>query len=565
MKKKVLLLFLISWGMNLLFAQGENDNWYFGNKAAVNFSGTTPVSLANSNMYTIEACGSVSDSAGNLLFYTDGMSIWNKNHQVMPNGSNLKGHFSSQQVAILKHPGNANQYFVFNGGYNGYNDGSNIISYSIVDINLQGGLGDVIANQKNIAVIDNAGNNFVSEAITVVPTSENKFWVLMPKNQTLYSYLVDSQGFHNNTPVTSNLNFPANLGTNQRHFGIKASQRLCDKKFSNYICISLWHDNYQPAHQNKVYSFNNTTGQITSDYSLEVNSGGAYLPEFNKYGSVLFLGYDVLYAVDLESSTPSNVIYSQIYDFGGTACSAIQRNKNNDIYISKQSSYYLGRIINPDIYSPSNMSVNMQDLLLGNNMFGQRTNHGLPQLIETTRNGNTQYCLSELECQPDLTLFTPETNTNYTHRAITITTKDKYLVQAGNGKITLRGGKSVTMLPDTYIKGGSDFLAHIQDCNIKVKTDQNKNSGVRLVLNLDDKRNNQARKEINIYPNPVTDFLNIQSDTKVDLVTVYDISGKKVNVSLINNKVDVRSIPSGAYIINIETKDGKTTKKFIKK
>lgn len=564
MKKKVLLLLLISWGMNMIFAQGENDNWYFGNKAAVNFSGTTPISLANNNMYTIEACGSVSDSSGNLLFYTDGMSIWNSNHQVMPNGSGLGGHFSSQQLAILKHPGNANQYFVFNTGYNG--GGPNIISYSIVDMTLQGGLGDVVNNLKNIPVTDNLGGNFQSEAITVVPTSENKFWILMPRNQTLYTYLVDSMGFHNGTPVMSNLNFPTNLGTNMRHFGIKASQRLCDKKFSNYVCISLWHDNYQPGYQNKVYSFDNTSGQITGDYSLEINSLQAYLPEFNKYGSVLFLGYNLLYAVNLESSTPSNVIYSQIYDFGGTACSAIQRNKNNDIYISQMSSYYLGKIINPDIYSPSNMGVNMQNLLLGNNMFGQRANHGLPQLIETVRNGNTQYCSSELECLPDLTLFSPETNTDYTHKAITITTKDKYYVDAGNGKITLSGGKSVTMLPNTFIKDGSDFLAHIQDCKIKSKTEQNRQGGVKMVLNLDGKvSSNAVDNEVTIYPNPATDLLSIKSNIKVDQVSVYDISGKKVNVLLNNNKVDVRNLPGGAYIINIETKDGKTTKKFIKK
>jgi hypothetical protein len=74
------------------------------------------------------------------------MSIWNSNHQVMPNGGGLGGHFSSQQLAILKHPGNANQYFVFNTGYNGR--GPNIISYSIVDMTLQGGLGDVVNNLK---------------------------------------------------------------------------------------------------------------------------------------------------------------------------------------------------------------------------------------------------------------------------------------------------------------------------------------------------------------------------------------------------------------------------------
>lgn len=41
-------------------------------------------------MESFEACASISDSAGNLLFYTNGEKVWNKNHEVMPNGEGLE-------------------------------------------------------------------------------------------------------------------------------------------------------------------------------------------------------------------------------------------------------------------------------------------------------------------------------------------------------------------------------------------------------------------------------------------------------------------------------------------
>lgn len=70
---------------------------------------------------------------------------------------------------------------------------------------------------------------------------------------------------------------------------------------------------------------------------------------------------------------------------------------------------------------------------------------------------------------------------------------------------------------------------------------------------------------VSIYPNPTLDFLSIKADSKINSVSVYDSNGRKINVKLEGNKVDVSSLPSGNYLINIETKEGKTTEKFIKK
>lgn len=68
-----------------------------------------------------------------------------------------------------------------------------------------------------------------------------------------------------------------------------------------------------------------------------------------------------------------------------------------------------------------------------------------------------------------------------------------------------------------------------------------------------------------IYPNPTTDILNIKTDSKINKVSVVDATGRKVNVKLEDNKIDVRVLPAGTYLISIETKDGISTEKFIKK
>ncbi|MBO6184659.1 MAG: T9SS type A sorting domain-containing protein [Chryseobacterium sp.] len=73
------------------------------------------------------------------------------------------------------------------------------------------------------------------------------------------------------------------------------------------------------------------------------------------------------------------------------------------------------------------------------------------------------------------------------------------------------------------------------------------------------------KNRLSIYPNPTSDILNIKTDSKINSVSVVDITGKKINVKLENDKVDVKSLPAGIYLINVETKDGISIEKFIKK
>lgn len=76
---------------------------------------------------------------------------------------------------------------------------------------------------------------------------------------------------------------------------------------------------------------------------------------------------------------------------------------------------------------------------------------------------------------------------------------------------------------------------------------------------------NPSKSLVTIYPNPATNFVSVKSESKINNIKIFDISGKSINVKLDGDKIDVRNLPAGAYLINIETKDGISTEKFIKK
>ncbi|HAQ65974.1 MAG TPA: hypothetical protein DCR43_09020 [Bacteroidales bacterium] len=93
MKRTLSLLVIIFISSKPLLAQGEWNNWYLGQKAWLTFqNGSPPTALFNSNMVTGPPCSVISDSAGQLLFYTHGGIIYNRIHQIMLNGNDLHGY-----------------------------------------------------------------------------------------------------------------------------------------------------------------------------------------------------------------------------------------------------------------------------------------------------------------------------------------------------------------------------------------------------------------------------------------------------------------------------------------
>ena len=104
---KKLLTFIFILNSLIIFAQGEANIWYFGENAGLDFNSGSPIPLTNGQLNTFEGCSSFSDSSGNLLFYSDGTTVWTKDHTIMLGGTGLKGDPSSTQSAmIIPKPGN---------------------------------------------------------------------------------------------------------------------------------------------------------------------------------------------------------------------------------------------------------------------------------------------------------------------------------------------------------------------------------------------------------------------------------------------------------------------------
>jgi hypothetical protein len=181
------LLVYFTFQVSLSIGQLQNNNWIFGYGARVNFSGPIPVGSSNAAINSNESTASVSDpSTGQILFYTDGRKVWNANNDVMPNGSNLLGGFynsCTQGALIVPFPEDDQRYFLFTleeleaQSVNPLAD--NGLRYSVVDMTLNGGLGDVqVAAMNTLLATD------LTEKLIVIRSTEIQgFWVIAHKKR----------------------------------------------------------------------------------------------------------------------------------------------------------------------------------------------------------------------------------------------------------------------------------------------------------------------------------------------------------------------------------------------
>ncbi|MEM7036207.1 MAG: hypothetical protein AAF570_04435 [Bacteroidota bacterium] len=184
----------------LSFAQGENNIWYFGNAAGLDFNNPGPPTvLSNGQTMQLEGSTSICDSAGNLLMYTEGQSVWNVNHQVMPNGTGLLSGYSCSMAAIIVPlPGSDSLYYIF--AVNDVTGGAGPLgfSYSVVDMSLNGGTGDIVSGMKNLPIDMNS-----SEKVVYTKHSNGlDYWILHRSGTDMKAYLMTSAGF-NSTPIDS--------------------------------------------------------------------------------------------------------------------------------------------------------------------------------------------------------------------------------------------------------------------------------------------------------------------------------------------------------------------------
>jgi uncharacterized protein (TIGR02145 family) len=265
------------------FSQGEWNNWNFGVHAAIFFHLGNPVAVSGSALF--QSAGgtatSISDSLGNTLFYSNGWEVWNKNNLVMPNGNGIWGGNLCQQPGFtVPKIGDSTQYYLFTvGGPEVTNPPLIGLHYSVIDMTLQGGLGDVVPMMMNIPVPQ--GDSAVDQLTGVRHKNNKDVWIVVRKHspQSKYlAYLVTSTGI-SFTPVVS----PSNLPTHYAWIaGHQTIERGGDLKISQDGTKLVCSDSLT-----EICDFNALTGVVTSKFTI--NASGATGAEFSVDSRYLYL------------------------------------------------------------------------------------------------------------------------------------------------------------------------------------------------------------------------------------------------------------------------------------
>lgn len=349
------------------------DQWYFGNKAGLDFSSGTPTAITTSQMSAGEGSASVSDPVtGALLFYTDGINVWNSSNTVMPNGSGLMGGVSSTQAAlIVPKPQDNNQYYIFTTDQIG---GSLGLRFSIVNMLLDGGNGNVVA--KNVLL-----KTPVTEKITAVkqPGTPN-YWLVTHgwNDDAFYAYKITPSGI--DSAIVS-------------HSGIVHSDAMIQNSYGQ-IKFNTCGDRLALAagylDKVEIFDFDVVTGIVSNPQTISY-SDHVYGIEFSPNSDLLYVStYEAsgtLLQYDLTLSSTSAMISAVQIISTTPDIYPLQRGPDGKIYVVKSFSQYVGVIQSPD--NVGNLACNYVDnaIDLDPGLMALNSALGLPNLVSSFMGG----------------------------------------------------------------------------------------------------------------------------------------------------------------------------------
>ena len=280
--KKLISPLLIFFIFQHASAQQFN-NWYFGLGAGISFNpgGTiTPHALTDGINTAHEGCASVSDGNANILFYTNGRTVYNRLHQVMLNGDSLAGHESAVQSSIIiPVPNNDSIYYIFTtdafednfaGGYH----------YSIVNIKHDGGKGEVIT--KNILL-----NASCTERLTAARHANGiDVWIICNENasNSFKAWLLTCNGLQPN-PVVSITGVVLDQHIEQNIGSMKLSpdgKQLCQTHFPDLESLN-------PENFFQLFDFNNATGILSNPKTIAIPTVSYHACEFSPDSKLLYV------------------------------------------------------------------------------------------------------------------------------------------------------------------------------------------------------------------------------------------------------------------------------------
>lgn len=318
-----------------LEAQNQYNVWYFGFNqmpnvptAGLDFNGGAPVALLNSAMNFTEGCASWCDSGGNLVFYSNGDSLFDRNHNVTPNGRFPMSCVSSMQNTVfVPVAGDTNTLYLFINAGKPTADVNGVLAYCRLDRQANGGFGDVVSPLDTLVM-------GTSERVTALKHCNGlDHWVVthIDATDTFYSYRVTPCGIVDT--VISKVGPTPNAG-NPMH--LKASP-LMDQLSTVF--------NTPLGLQTVLYDFDRATGVLTGANLLDTAPMGAATTgiSWSPDGSRFYIGQGAsipmaIYQFDMLNINPpatkTSIGFSTGSLIGFTAVGDIQIGRDSNLYIS---------------------------------------------------------------------------------------------------------------------------------------------------------------------------------------------------------------------------------------
>jgi len=352
------------------FAQSNHAQiWYFGNKAGIDFRTNPPTPLLDGQMNVFEGSSTLADQNGNLIAYSDGFKIWNKNHTTMPNGILYGGGTPHQAAVFIPYPNHPNQFFLFT-CMGGEGSGIEALRYNLIDATLDNGNGDVVAGYKDVMLHTPA-----SEQLTAISNAcGTVYWVVAFvldddnwANSHLKIYRVDENGV-NPTPTI----FPLNIQTlinNELKFSPDGKHLFWINADNNYL-FGLADFNVETG----ILSNRRTIGDGTSYYFTDWF-------EFSPDSRFIYTTNGMhVYQYDISNPANTAILASKVQVFIGTLYGKwqMQLAPDSKIYMAKSNNEYLSIIHEP---TKKGVACNFADdgFYLG----GKKSNIGLPTFCQS--------------------------------------------------------------------------------------------------------------------------------------------------------------------------------------
>ena len=396
--KLVLLLILLS----VTEAKSQRyTNWFFGTFGSVCFepdSFPIPHKTLGSQMISSEASSAITDDKGQLLFYTNGETVYNRFHEVMLNGTGLNGNESAAQGAlIVAMPGNDSLYYIFtsdaieNSFAKGY-------CYSIVNMNEDGGKGEVVSKNVNLQAS-------CTERLTAARHANGiDVWIIGndPNSNIFRAWLLTCNGIQ--PAVTSAVGevMNANVVMNMGYLKISPNgKKLCQTHFieNDVFGVSV-HSFFQ------LFDFDNSTGELSNSQKISLPNSNAFGADFSSDSKLLYLTDPQSQEIDQVECTLPTVLGIEASVIA-LPCNygyyTIQLGPDDKIYADKGITY-LTVIQNPNIKGSNCLLREKAVNLIVN------TRIGLPSVVKQLTESNNDFSFSYVDSCKGVIRFTGQTS-----------------------------------------------------------------------------------------------------------------------------------------------------------